>query len=83
MATITIYTRALHPDGQREARTYTCTDDGGYVYDITDGAKRFQLCEGLARYGATLYASKSTLARVIRRHLACRRRALLRDLREE
>lgn len=82
--TITITSKYLSDDYQtRETRTYWVSDTArsGYVHDVTDkpGTLGPQVCEGLYSTGSTLMANTDTLASVIRRELARRRRMVERE----
>lgn len=59
----------------RESRTFSCSEDGGYVWELTFGG-RFQVCDRLAGRGSTLYcSSRDRLIDVIRREYRAMRRA--------
>lgn len=82
--TKTITSKYLSDDLQtRETRTYWVSDTArsGYVHDVTDkpGTSGPQVCEGLYHTGSTLMANADTLAVVIRRELARRRKMAARE----
>lgn len=57
-----------------KSREFTVANDGGYVYEITDGMHK-QVCGQLAYRGATLTATdRAALPSVIRREYQAMRR---------
>ena len=75
MAQFTITTAALNFTGERETYTFTCPNDGGYVYFSGGAWNQRQVCVRLSLTGSTLMASAASLPGLIREELARRRRA--------
>lgn len=77
MATFTIRTGAMDPDGTRETLTFWCPDRGGYVYLESPGNSG-RLGSQITQPSGSTIATRSgeDLPRVIRAYLRAYRRSL-------
>lgn len=67
--------------GERVTRTFTCSREGGYVYECLASGDRRQVCDKLRSRGSTLSAGGrgAQLAQVIRREYRAMRAAEKRE----
>lgn len=62
--------------GDRVSRTFTCAQEGGYVWELLKGGDRQQVCDRLGSRGSTLAAASiETLPALIRGEYRAMRRA--------